>query len=534
MNGIFPEDSITGIRVESWPSPLGLAGDAVLSELRMDWSPMGTTNIALGCPVSVSDSLPTNEYAECLTDGLAGSYAYAETYKSGQEFYFQVDLLHGCKLDHVCLRSAAQSGIMSNFADLRLQLFDEEPSSDTEPIWEGKVREASPVQDPGGAYVVRSGDGQGTFQGRYLRIICPGGTHTTVRIAEVEAYESITAPGARVYANDQWVAGVKKLQVPADANWLGFDILRPPLPDNMQHGIRWRIAGAWDEWQPANWGKRIETRGLQPGEYSFEVELRHTDHVWNEATLKLPFTVLMPWWKKPWAMWAGAAALAGLAALLSWGIAQRRVAELERRQELSRERARIARDMHDVVGARLTQLAMMQDIFAAEHPQSENAGEQLQRLSGAAREAVAALDEAVWAVNPRNDTLQNVAEYLCGTAEEYLAPLKIACRQDVPVEWPAIDVVSKKRHELLLAFKETLQNIAKHSGASQVMLTLRHESGRFLVRIEDNGRGLPAELEGVERDGVGNMAARLASIGGNCVVRSRPEGGTLVEFQMPV
>ena len=212
----------------------------------------------------------------------------------------------------------------------------------------------------------------------------------------------------------------------------------------------------------------------------------------------------------------------------------RRVAELERRQELANERRRIARDMHDVVGARLTQLAVMHELFAAKHTLPDEARNQLRELTSTTRAAITAFDETVWAVNPRNDTLQNLADYLSHAAGDYLRPLDVACRQDVQEALPDKIVGAQKRHALLLAFKEALQNVAKHAGATIVTLTLRFAAPDLVIFLDDNGRGLPPGLTGPEKDGLENMSARLAEVGGRCAIRAQPEGGTHVEMQLPL
>jgi signal transduction histidine kinase len=270
----------------------------------------------------------------------------------------------------------------------------------------------------------------------------------------------------------------------------------------------------------------------------FEAQLRHTDLEWNDASLRLPLIVRKPWWQSPAAQVGAGGLAAVLAALAAWQIARRRLArqlaELERRQELDRERARIARDMHDNVGARLTQLTVMHELFAAQHPVSESALGQLNELTTTARAAVAALDEAVWAVNPRNDTLQNVADYLCHAAVDYLTPLKIACRQRVPDARPEREVGAQKRHEHFIAFKEALQNVVKHAGATEVILTLRFSSPDLIIYVDDNGRGLDTELAGIGKDGLLNLSTRLSSVGGSCEVASRKEGGTRVEIRITI
>ena len=139
----------------------------------------------------------------------------------------------------------------------------------------------------------------------------------------------------RAWANDRPVPGQQALRIPGDTNWLRFAVDQPSLRDGLKLGVRWRIVGAGDEWRPASSSEIIEIRSLPPGKYLFEAQLRHTDFEWNSTSLRLLLVVLAPWWKNPWAQGAAALALAGIAALLAWRIAQRRVAELERRQELA-------------------------------------------------------------------------------------------------------------------------------------------------------------------------------------------------------
>jgi len=534
ISGVLPDDAVTAIRIEVWPSSKGPTGNAILSELRMERLPLGTTNVALGCPVTASGALPDKQYAEALTDGLVGSFAHPAVQRAGSDFYFQIDLRKTRDLDHISLRSVAQAGTMVRFSQLHLQLFSEEPSGDTAPVWQGQIREPETTREPGAVDVVRSAEGEGLFRGRYLRISSTSTAPYSPQIAEVEVYESIVPSGVQVWANDRPVSARKTMRIPADTNWINFVVDQPFSREGLVLGTRCRIGGVHDVWLPANPKRNIETRGLPPGEYLFEAQLRHSDLEWNVATLRLPFIVLAPWWKNPWAGLAAALGLAGIAALLAWRIARRHVAELERRQELSRERARIARDMHDVVGARLTQLTVMHELFAARNTLPQSATNQLSDLTTTARSAVGALDEAVWAINPRNDTLQNVADYLCHTANDYLRPLEIQLRQDVPAAWPARTVVSQKRHELLLAFKEALQNLVKHAGAKVATLTLRFAEPELIICLDDDGCGLAPVVDGTGKDGLHNMRNRLMSVGGSCLVQTRPEGGTRVEIHLPV
>jgi signal transduction histidine kinase len=235
-----------------------------------------------------------------------------------------------------------------------------------------------------------------------------------------------------------------------------------------------------------------------------------------------------------WIACGAAALFAGM-----WGIRQvtrrrlsRGMAALEAKAALDEERARIARDMHDEVGARLSQLAILQDIFAREHALPEGAQKSMHQLAESTRQAVASLDEVVWAVNPKNDTLPSLAGYLEQCATGYLGAVEIACRLDAPFDWPPIEIRAQVRHNLVLAFREALQNVLKHAGATEVMLQLRLDGSDFIVKLADNGRGLPDEPGGAGKDGLENMSARLAAIGGQCEVRTGAAGGTEVEMRV--
>lgn len=541
---------VTGFRIDVFPVPLeekpgrltvgrGPDGDFLLTEFRVETSDQVSSNVALACPVKVSHPV---EYMrpEALTDGQVATFASPKDPRLGAEFYFEIDLRSVRTLDHLVFKSRIDGRASDMLSQLRLALYEEQPTAGMKPTWQAYWRADGSYPEPGDADVIGASDGTGDFRGRYLRISSDSPRYGCPLIAEVEAYESLAVDTLRIRADGRKLEWGKTVSIPAGTRMLNFDVA---LPESLQLPglpIRRRLYGDGhhEDWRMAAVGGAADWPCPPPGNYDFQVQVRHTDGEWNKAMLHLPVNVQPALWQRPSIQRAAAMALviAGIFAFrhVSRRRLAQRVAELERREAVHKERTRIARDMHDVVGARLTQLTVMHDIFAAEHALTAAAASGLDRLKKTAREGVRALDGVVWAVNPRNDTLANLADYLCHCADEYLTPLEIECLHDVPTDWRVQPVGAQARHQLLLAFLEALQNVAKHAGASVVTLELRIEKSQFVVRLHDNGLGLPEKLGGEGKDGLANMRTRLAGIGGGFTIFSRDGGGTTVEMRLPL
>ncbi|MDB6006910.1 MAG: histidine kinase, partial [Prosthecobacter sp.] len=532
----LPADGVTGLRLE-----VNAAQAVMVEGLRIEHGTTPTTNVALGCPVESTPPAAAESPGEFLTDGLSETTVSVAEADTPVAKTFLIDLKRPYALDHLNLRlkrGDLASLVMPSF---EIELFDRMPATDVTPVWrshEHAHQALSMVANTESLLMVKASAGKGRFAGRFLRISAPAHSMAPMKIAEVEAYETIVPLGVTLITKEKTIQAGATLTVPSGASWMTFDIDYPPLADPVILGRHWRIAGFHDNWQSGTSSGVVESRCPPPGEYEFQAQIRHSDDRWCDAMYRVPLTVPVPFWQQAWArgvVLMGAVALtAGLAWFISRRVMAQRVVDLERRNELSNERARIARDMHDAVGSQLTQLAVLHEIVAEELALDDDARRRLRQLTDTARASVAALDAVVWVVNPGNDNLAHMAGYLTQVAREYLVPLGIACRQDVPHEWPERHVDSHTRHELHFAFLEALQNVVKHARASEVTVTMRHESGYFTITLADNGIGLPADLSGMEKNGLDNMHSRLSTLRGHCRVRSRPEGGTVVELQIPL
>jgi signal transduction histidine kinase len=201
---------------------------------------------------------------------------------------------------------------------------------------------------------------------------------------------------------------------------------------------------------------------------------------------------------------------------------------------LERERARIARDMHDELGSGLTQLTLLGELVLREAPQADEPRKRLMELCARARGLLRSMDEIVWTVNPRRDTVKDFAAFISEHAQEFLSSTCIRCRQEVAEELPAIPLDLPQRRNLLLAVKEAIRNAARHSGADEITLKVAVAGNLLKVAVEDNGRGFSPTNTQCNRNGLVNMKQRLADIGGTFTLNAAPGKGCCITFVLPL
>ena len=300
-------------------------------------------------------------------------------------------------------------------------------------------------------------------------------------------------------------------------------------------------------------GSRVSVTGvcrIEPGEWSagdewraksFRIQLRTAEDV---ALIQSP-----PWWTLKRVLWiAGALGFVALAAFSWVMVLRRQVTErtrdleiqsqqrqrAERRREIEQERTRVAHDLHDDLGAGLTEVNMLSSLVKSPTTTPEEKNRYLSDLTETAGRMVTSLDEIVWAVNPRNDTIASLASYFGAYAQRLLDLAAIPCGLDVAEDLPEYPLDPKFRQDLFLAFKEALTNVVRHAEATQVWLRISVRNGQIVVEVADNGRGFSLQERKPGADGVANMTERLKSIGGVCEISSAIQKGSTVRFQAPL
>jgi signal transduction histidine kinase len=254
-------------------------------------------------------------------------------------------------------------------------------------------------------------------------------------------------------------------------------------------------------------------------------------------SLRLPVEVRPPFYATAWFRLLGAglltAALLGGGRYFSWRKIQREMQRLEQRRAVEEERTRLARDIHDEMGSRFTQISLLAGRALISAPADESVREPIRNINGAVKELASALEEIVWAANPTSDTLEGFSSYLTQYSGAVVRDAGLRCRLDIPMALPERSLPSGIRHRLMMAVKEALNNALKHARATEVSVALELDGPRLLVTVSDNGSGFdPGTVK--RGNGLDHLERRMVEIGGICTIESRPTGGTRIRLAVPL
>ena len=310
--------------------------------------------------------------------------------------------------------------------------------------------------------------------------------------------------------------------------------------------FKYQLEGLDAKWTEAGTQRQVTYGHLPPGVFTFRVIASNSDGLWNEIGDALTIVVLphflQTWWFKITMTVTTALLVGGGVYLASRRRMRHKLERIARERELESERSRIAQDIHDDLGASLTRIGMLSEAAVGETNNASHVARYLSQIHATTGELTRAMDEIVWAVNPRHDTLESLTNYISRFAQDFLGAAQIRCRLALPLELPELSVRSEVRHNLFLAVKETLHNTVKHSGASEVRVTLQFVPGGFKLLVADTGRGFDPQRAVSSADknrptpgnGLRNLRSRLAQINGRTGIHSAPGEGTRAEFFVPL
>lgn len=267
----------------------------------------------------------------------------------------------------------------------------------------------------------------------------------------------------------------------------------------------YRLKGVDQHWVSTN--KRIvRYSALTDGNYIFQIRARNNDGVWSSKIATLNFVIQPPIWESWWFIAIMVIIPLIIIALIYNNLRVGRLVDMERM------RVRIASDLHDDVGSSLTEIALQTDFLLAEKLNNELA-ESIKQLGEQSRKIVNTMDDIVWSIDARNDTIGDLTDRMQDYANSVLPRKQIIVHYDfhaIEKEFQnnlSVDL----RQNLYLIFKEAINNVAKHSEAQNVYVLLERNDTHYILSIHDDGKGINSR-EKLTGHGLKNMKMRAKRI----------------------
>jgi signal transduction histidine kinase len=345
--------------------------------------------------------------------------------------------------------------------------------------------------------------------------------------------EEVTVDGKR-----QDLAGSSALT--ASAGKASLEIHYTALSFSAPEKVRfkYRLEGLDATWMDAGSKRVVGYPYLPHGRYTFQVQACNNDGVWSTPGASFELIVPRHFWQTWWfvgaALLGSGAGIAFTARSVEKVKAQRRLERQQQAHLVELERARIARDFHDDIGACLTHVIVLSELVKGDKERPNEVEAYASKIGESARNAVRELRTIIWAANPRNDTLDGLVQYISQYADNFFQATPVSCHLDLPPDVPSLPLTAEVRHNLFMVVKEALHNILKHSQASEARLSLTLRNGILEIVVADNGRGFKVDGAAAnQRSGLANMRHRLEAIGASLRIQSSPGAGTSVFARLP-
>ncbi len=298
-----------------------------------------------------------------------------------------------------------------------------------------------------------------------------------------------------------------------DENFFSFSFAALDYTDPASNHYAYIMEGFNHDWVYSGNNRIATYTNLDPGTYNFKVKAANNDGVWNNEGVSVTVIILPPFWQTWWFNTIIILSIMGILYLV-YRIKLQRVIEIERL------RTRIASDLHDDIGSNLTRIAMQSELIL-EDVNVSDFKKSIKDIGEKSREIISTMSDVVWSIDARNDSLSNLFDRMKEFSHDVLS------RNNISVKFYSEGIEGNKklpvdvRQNIYLIFKEAVNNIVKHSNASEVEIVLKNSDARFELRITDNGTIKKTKFESRKTGhGLRNMQMRSERINGSIEIRN--------------
>lgn len=306
---------------------------------------------------------------------------------------------------------------------------------------------------------------------------------------------------------------------------IGFTSFLYSDPNNIK--FRYKLSGSNEKWQNANGERSANFAQLSPGDYTFYVQCGNRNGVWNSHLASVAFTIEPPYWAT-W--WFRLLVLTAVIYLL-YQLYRYRIKNL---LAIERIREKIASDFHDDIGSALSSISIFSEVAdkqLEQHAPAEKTREIIGHISAQSRAMLDAMDDIVWAVNPQNDHINDLAVRMREFAIPLLEARNIHFDISIPKKILSTKIKMSARKNIFMIFKECINNILKHSACTAMRVSVVRHNNQLELIIRDNGKGFNKDTPSL-RNGMKNMEKRAEEIDAAIEVITQPGRGTTVKLRV--
>lgn len=337
------------------------------------------------------------------------------------------------------------------------------------------------------------------------------------------------------YVKDSNYIFHRTISVPYYLNYFSFQFAALDYTKVDANKVSYFLEG-WDNGAITSRTKAVRYANLPPGKYTLRMKVSNAEGTWSDEKI-IHIIINAPFWKTTSFQLPIALLLLCLIIYATYTISRQRVKQklrsLEKQIAVDAERLRISTDMHDEIGSGITRIALLSELLQLKNKETAGFNNEIKTISTSARRLVQTMSEIIWALNPQNDTLENLLAYIREQSQQYFEPFDLQFKINFPDDVPWIKLTNEERRNLYLATKELLNNAMKHSEASVISLCFCIRKNQLCFTVSDNGIGIHPRKIKEGSNGMRNLRKRIKEINGSIEWKSEKQG-TEVKYAMPL
>ena len=318
----------------------------------------------------------------------------------------------------------------------------------------------------------------------------------------------------------------RSITLPYEKNMFTIEFAALEYSPNDKKRYKYFLKGFTENWIDNESKNEVTFTHLSPGEYIFYVKGCNGDGVWNEKGTSLKIIITPPWW----ATWWAKVAFIILLGLAAYGIYKYR---LNQALKVAKMRDRIARDLHDEIGSTLSSISLFGESAKMMLPKESQVNAVLTKINESTSGMMESMNDIVWAINTRNDKFYNLINRIRDFAVRMMESRDVKVYFDVDDTMDDFKLDMEQRKNLYLILKEAVNNAAKYSHCKNLFIVVKYISNKLNVTIEDDGIGFRLNETG-EGNGLINIKNRVKYLGGELILDSKIDKGTIIKFSIPI